>query len=605
MDKQYVVGIDFGHGETAAWIVPLVKGTSIEDCGESLVLKKANKANERVLPSVIYLDKCGKYSIERPQGAVIVTELKGRPQSLSPRKKDAYSAFIRCVVERMLSANHTLLKQDNDGDYNFFLCVACPTRWNDNDKSEYINFINHSLSPLNIEVLWVINESDAAYFTHRPEKGSPDKRVLVIDYGSSTIDYTVMNESQKVSKDEWSNPHLGASNIENAIIQNYENNSYDSYQKNMEGHLRVLIETGNGHITEQNIKEDLKDKCRRGKEFCFTESHYPILNPVYFSMAPYVGATIDNDPFESYLFTIKGNLERMIQPYIGEVKDDFLQLKKHIDAVLNHNPIDRFILSGGACIMDWVEPLVEEVFETTGSKIVKDTKPAYVVARGIALYAVEQFYALNKLTEKVRQINFEDIYKQADSDATIIAIEKLIPTVVATITKTSGMTGISIRNAFCNFAKGLNENNFQFSQFVQDNLDSGISTAVSREVKSVISDVFNVDIDTNDISVHVNAVILPFADSTFEPGGGFYEMVSHWIEESSGRFSFTWEKPRDESERTKIANGTASMFLKYMKYDNPVTYPNVSPIAEIIRLQAIESSKDIFYSKQLFKTTFA
>ena len=46
MDKQYVVGVDFGHGETAAWIVPLVKGTSIEDSGESLVLKKANKDNK-------------------------------------------------------------------------------------------------------------------------------------------------------------------------------------------------------------------------------------------------------------------------------------------------------------------------------------------------------------------------------------------------------------------------------------------------------------------------------------------------------------------------------------------------------------------------------
>ena len=605
MDKQYVVGIDFGHGETAAWIVPLVKGTSIEEGGESLVLKKANKDNERVLPSVIYLDKRGNYSIERPQGAVILTELKGRPKSLPPRKQEAYSAFIKCVVERLLSANHTLLRKDNDGDYNFFLCVACPTRWDDTDKSEYITFINQSLSELGIEVLWVINESDAAYFTHRPDKNSPDKRVLVIDHGSSTIDYTVMEDSQKVSDDKWSNPHLGASNIETAIIQNYEGKNYESYQRNMEGHLRTLQATGNGHITEQNIKDDLKDKCRRGKEICFTESHYPLLNTIYFSMAPFVGANSDNDPFEPYLFSIKGNLENMIQSYISEVEIDFRQLKEHIDVVLNNQPIDRFILSGGACIMDWVEPLVEKVFGTTDAKIVKDTKPAYVVARGIALYAVEQFYALKNLTEKVRQIDFGSIYKKADSDATIIAIEQLIPTVVNTITNKSGMTGDDIRTSFCNFVRGLNENNYTFSQYVQQSLDSSISSAVSKEVKDVIYDVFHVVKDTSDISLHVDAVIMAFADSVFEPGGGFYNMVTHWIEESSGRFSFTWDRPREESERSKIANGTAGMFLKYMKEENPVTYPDVSPIAEIIRLQAVESSIDIFYKKQLFKTTFA
>ena len=39
--KKYIVGIDFGHGETAAWVVPVinVQGTDMKPEGESLKLR--------------------------------------------------------------------------------------------------------------------------------------------------------------------------------------------------------------------------------------------------------------------------------------------------------------------------------------------------------------------------------------------------------------------------------------------------------------------------------------------------------------------------------------------------------------------------------------
>ena len=44
MEKEYIVGIDFGHGETSAWVVPLSLTTDAI-IGESLKLK-ATKIKE-------------------------------------------------------------------------------------------------------------------------------------------------------------------------------------------------------------------------------------------------------------------------------------------------------------------------------------------------------------------------------------------------------------------------------------------------------------------------------------------------------------------------------------------------------------------------------
>lgn len=77
--------------------------------------------------------------------------------------------------------------------------------------------------------MWVINESDAAYFSHGSTSEFADKCVLIIDYGSSTIDYTLMYNGKKISDDQWSNDYLGASNIEKSILMEYS--SQEEYQE--------------------------------------------------------------------------------------------------------------------------------------------------------------------------------------------------------------------------------------------------------------------------------------------------------------------------------------------------------------------------------------
>ena len=59
--KEYVVGIDFGHGETSAWVVPINPdiNTQIEETGKDLKLNPATDFNPQW--SLIYyrIDESG------------------------------------------------------------------------------------------------------------------------------------------------------------------------------------------------------------------------------------------------------------------------------------------------------------------------------------------------------------------------------------------------------------------------------------------------------------------------------------------------------------------------------------------------------------------
>ena len=322
-------------------------------------------------------------------------------------------------------------------------------------------------------------------------------------------------------------------------------------------------------------------------------------------MAPYVGISPadENDPFEEYEFKVKGNLEEIIKPYITEVTKDFTELKSNIDKVLEHQPIDRIILSGGACIMDWVGPLVKQIFQT--SNIILDNQPSYVVARGIALYAVEQRHALDKLKEKIENSDFDSIYKKADLNATIVSIEKLLPSVIAKIEKTPGMNGESMRTVFCDFVKSLNPDNDDFCHFLQEELDKRISSEVGNALKNIIYSTFGISIDVNDINIHIEADALSFNDSEFLPNGAIYKNFENWIKSSSGYgFLFNMSKTRDEGERKRIANGTKSKLLSFLKHGDKVIYSDISLIVKSIKKQAKEKAEALFYEKQLFRTTF-
>lgn len=602
MEKEYIVGIDFGHGETSAWAVPLdIKIGS--EIGESLKLKGTNKESERSYYSIIYYNPESGYSLNNLRGNIVAgfkDKVSALDQPQNAKKREAYTEYIKQIYACLLKHN-TALKVDNNGDTNFYLCIACPTKWSQDDKDAYIKFFNNALSEFGIEVMWVINESDAAYFTHGSIDEYADKCVLIIDYGSSTIDYTVVHQGKKISDDNWSN-RLGASHVEESILN--ECRDTEDYQDKVAATKAKLAEINMNYI---DITSCINFQIRKAKEYSVTYGNYPNLDVNYNLIGEQTnyGST---DAFKAekrkYKFEIECQIDKSIEKYQNKVIADFTQLNTEIQKRIGNQKIDCVILSGGACLMPWVSDAVNDIFKPLNIEI--DNQASFVVAKGIALYARTQMKALDDFLSRIKGIDYKNIYIQADTNATAKAITTMMPSFVKKLKSKSSITGADIRQEFCDFVENLNGNNVEYSTLVQQELDKLISSSVGNALKEVISSVFKTTVDTSDVKLHIPANIIPWNHVLFIPGGTFYNAFTNWIDSSSDRFIFTWDKPRYDPELSKIVDGTAQTLENIVTSEQIADYPEdaVNAYANDIKNQVLNIAADIFYKKQLFTTTF-
>lgn len=594
---HYIVGIDYGHGETAAWVVPLKAdnpaGLSLE--GTSLRLRASNNVEDQKLPSVVYYDKSGNYFLTAKPGCGMSGGMKGRVSSLDNRQRTHYKKYIKLIVETLLDLNSDILKIEN-GVANFRLCMASPTRWNDDEKKEYLELFNEALAPLNLRFEWIINESDAAYFTFNDKTAGPDKCSLVIDYGSSTIDYTVMKNGRKISNDDWSNQQLGASNIEKTMFESFTPQPDGSGRDDLLAITRSLL-SNNGllHIDPQQF---LICELRMQKE-----SDYTIGLTDFELIYRFTKPTADS-AFSRPLYEFRGNYDKVTTDYREVVERDLIGLRQNIKNVNGGKDPDSIVLSGGASIMRWFKDLVRKVFGD--NEYLEDRNPSFVVAKGIALYARSQEVALERFIDHILSTDYGQIYKEADIWATSEGVKRFVDQPVRRITSSSPITGIQIREIFCKFIRGLNSHNSEYCNLVQRAVDESLSKRVSNELVRAIQEVFHVPLSINDISIHIPVNILDWNESNFNPGGYWYDKFTNAIKGASSHFFFTWEMPRDTSEASRIANGVKKDLLN-VDYGNLILYRSelLNSFGDDIKQQVKDIAIKLFYDYQLFKTTFA
>ena len=599
--KEYVVGIDFGHGETSAWVVPINPdiNTQIEETGKDLKLNPATDFNPQW--SLIYyrIDESGckrDASLKNGPQKVTASGFKGKPSTLFgddglTEQGWAYQEFIRLIFERMMERNGDTLRRYEDGNYNFDLCIACPTKWSADEQRGYLEFFNDALRPKGISVSFIMNESDAAFFSQF-SRDNMDMNVLVIDYGSSTIDYTLIGRGRKLSDDSWSNSQLGASQMERDII-NYLMEAPD-FDEKLERTLLACQSTGNSHYTKAKILDFFTLEARSAKELSFKETRYPNLRQILFSMAEQCGDYYaDVPPFDNTSFFIRGNLEVISQMYREAIKQEFTILKNRVGEVLQGGQPDKIILSGGACVMDWVYETVEEVF---GSDVIitRDSHPGWVVSKGVALYGVTRQKALEKLERNIEREDYASLFKRVDKEARESALKKLFPNLVDSITRTPNMTGNSIFNRFSTFIRNLHEDS-TYLDLQQTELDKGYSQNIGVIVFKVIKDEFGIEINKEEVFVHVYAepYQINFKDET----------IKMMIDNASGRWSFTWDLPRDENERKKIATGTSKAIIEWLR-TIPYHKEDLKDTGRRIREKAFTAAIDVFNKNQLFRETF-
>lgn len=602
MEKEYIVGLDLGHGETAAWIMPVFRpaDTAIPD-GHSARLRRTNDIAGRVRHTVIYKSADGSFGLLPKPPAKILTNLKKHISS-PEFNAEAFEAYIRQVVEQLLLHNPEL-KVEN-GSTNFYICMACPTRWSDDERTEYLAFFNRAIAPLGFSFDWIINESDAAFFTHADLSGTPGKTVLVIDYGSSTIDYTVLRDGRKISDDAWSNEQLGASMIERTILQHYRRTADEQFDRILTGTQIVLQRNNCSFIAPLPW---IQYEIRKIKERNYTEGQNHFRLEYHLSVA----SGIDINEFSDFRFNFEGPLNDIIAKYRDEVKADFRRLRDNIAAKTGSPRVDRIILSGGACIMQWVREDVKEIFgdpaNPSALEIHDDDAPQFVVAHGIAKYFYAQQKALHLLISKISSIDFAALYRQADEAATVRATEDFSQAVVDAIRDIPGCTAATMRERFIEMMRSMDPDNAAYVRLFTDEFFRSLTTHVRDAVRESVKETFGVDLPLDDFSLPRFALpITRWDDDSLSPGGGIYEKISSALiaSKSSFAFIFKWDNPRADAERDEMARYVRTRLISDMRtidfsYGFDIDALADSQLAEIKRIAA-----DLFYRHQLFRTTF-
>lgn len=214
---KYVVGIDFGHGETSAAICELEWD---KDAGQRennvLDLDMDRKARKKVIPSAICRVKgeifIGDEAFEHmTDNEGIRVCFKQKPQSLNGEAELLMIDYMRAIYARIREA------EDRLTDTNHIVYIARPSGWQDEVAKE---LYRQMAIKAGIPLSGLTSESRAAIFYARSPRvnfaNEIAKGAIVFDLGSSTVDFTYLSDDdQPIDYGD----DFGASIIDNIIYE--------------------------------------------------------------------------------------------------------------------------------------------------------------------------------------------------------------------------------------------------------------------------------------------------------------------------------------------------------------------------------------------------
>ena len=405
-NTEFIIGIDFGHGETSAAFYDL-KNQEKKDLDILPGLKVVKSA-------VAILEQEGKETISIGDAAIQNAPLakdfqiafKKRPSEMNKIERGRMVAFMKGVYAEILN-NHPDYKTRHHVVY-----IARPSQdelWKSEEEA-YLKIAEDAGLP----VAGIQKESRAAYFRARTQPDSKiDKQVkagvLIVDFGSSTIDFTYLNS--KLSKPIDGGCPLGASEVEKTLLRYAMGNPSDGY---MPEFVKLY-----GNNKESIPYNQMLYKFREAKE-----QYYGKKLPV-FSVSFDYGLLTSSEKTPIYGFggiaipreKIKEILgENREDGYIWKVKDAVKSFKKK---KLKDNKVACVYLTGGASRMDFVRQVFKEAFNLDEAHCPSDDNPSVIVSQGVAHLSYADILAKEKEKElkniaknAISQYNWNDNISQ-------------------------------------------------------------------------------------------------------------------------------------------------------------------------------------------------
>lgn len=377
---QYIIGIDFGHGETSAAICELEwnksAGTSEQKVRD---IDMDRNAKKKVIVSAICKTSDGRYHIGNeafePDNLMEDTQLsvcfKQAPKKIDGEREQLMIAYMKTVYERILSY------EENLKPGNHIVYIARPSGWIDEETKElYRQMAVQAGIPLG----GLTSESRAAiFYAMSPHVGfakEVSQGAIVFDLGSSTLDFTYLSDKAENPIDYGYD--LGASAIEQTI--------YAQLILPTEG-VQEFVDTYPQYV------DALRFKARLIKEEAYSKDA-ETRTSLKFSLDQVMSDECEDiEKYEDVDVKIKfkniGELNRLIEEsvnYLSRMKEAMIDYR---DNHIHGKKVHGVFLTGGASRMNFIIPLITEVFNLPESQVKIDgDNPSLTISRGIASLGV-------------------------------------------------------------------------------------------------------------------------------------------------------------------------------------------------------------------------
>lgn len=359
---EYIIGIDFGHGETSAAFCPI--GWNLQD-GELEGVKDIDFGNNsKVIPSAISITDDGRVYIgetaflpEVLNRAKVNVCFKKCPKDINGEQEQLMIQYMRAVYQLICEKNNALFTKGNH-----IVCIAAPSGW----SQEAMLLYGQMAHKAGLPIFGCVSESRAAFIKAQQDvsSGLPqyiNQGAIVFDMGSSTLDFTYLRENEVCDYGY----DCGASRVEKLIYSGLREDNEDI----------VSFEQQHPHLVAKLLFE-----ARSAKEGVYFHPETRFKRTVNFE------DIVDDEEFEDAKMKFiyePGELNRTLQSngYIDEIRRAMIDFKQNH---INGKPIYVAFLTGGASRMDFIKPLVSECWGLPEDKIYRDQDPSLTISRGTA-----------------------------------------------------------------------------------------------------------------------------------------------------------------------------------------------------------------------------
>ena len=364
---KFVIGIDFGHGETSAAICPLQWDALPSQLDPAKDLEMGG--NIKVIPSAItILDNGTTYIGDAAFNPEILRQadvhvcFKKAPQDIHGEKEQLMIAFMREVYKRIRENNSGIL-----ADNNHQVFIATPSGWDKPTQDLYMQMAKEAGLPVagltkESRAAFVRAQSDAAFGIGR----NIENGTIVFDMGSLTLDFTYMNKNLPELIDFGYN--CGASAVEKVIYQ-HEYDEEESVKVFEKKYPRLI--------------DYLVFESRLVKEKIYTDPTLKVKKTVNFE------DIVDDEELEGEGFRLvyqPGDLNKLLEEngYMKQIADAMNDFR------MNHIPgLDIYcvFMTGGASRMDFLKPMICHFWGVDEDHVYRDQDPSLTISQGVAMVA--------------------------------------------------------------------------------------------------------------------------------------------------------------------------------------------------------------------------